>query len=660
MSAFEPNAEFQLLKEAVGNARMLFMDLDGAGCVKDFCHNCERVTGFAKAEVLGKNICSMLAVKEEQQLLRREINDFLAGSAAFPVGFTVRWLAKDGTTKVIAWNCTVRSASPAEQSHVICIGRDLSEPDWSTQTTAKLNFRANMILEQLPAVMWTIDRDFQITSSSGYALKGLGLETNMLRGISLFQYLHTDDQNHYSVAAHRRALNGETVNFESERLGRYFYSTIEPLVDENSTVIGAIGLAIDMTERKKAELDLEQLAQQERLARIEAERLGRIKDEFLITLSHELRTPLAPILGWVDILANDALDPDRTALALKVIERCAKTELQLIDDLLDHSRIISGKITLDIKPVEIGQIIANAFETVKLAAASKHIQINFCPLDAPVYINGDACRLRQAVWNILGNAVKFTGTGGKIDIAMRVGDGGFSLTVADNGVGMPAEFLPFVFERFRQADSSTSRRFGGLGLGLSLVKTIVESHGGTVSVVSPGEGQGATFTMFLPLRAAMLQLSRYIPLGEQNVGGSLPLEQGPSLDGVKILVVEDMLDDREVLCRLLGARKAEVCAVTSAQEALAAIGAWHPNVIISDIGLPEEDGFSLIKAVRAMDTPDRYVPAIALTAYAGEVEERKALEAGYQIHLAKPAEGRRLLEIVSQLAHASDEQRFVH
>ncbi|MEG4441259.1 PAS domain S-box protein [Microcoleus sp. AT9_B5] len=371
---------------------------------------------------------------------------------------------------------------------------------------------------------------------------------------------------------------------------------------------------------------------------------NRIKDEFLAVLSHELRSPLNPILGWSKLLQTGKLDAVKTAQALATIERNAKLQTELIEDLLDVSKILQGKLSLNIRPVDLALTVESAIETVNLAAAAKSIDIRTV-LDAQIgQILGDSGRLQQVVWNLVSNAVKFTSAGGRVEVNLtRVGNRA-QITVADTGIGIAPEFLPYVFDYFRQKDGATTRKFGGLGLGLAIVRHLVELHGGTVAADSPGEGQGATFTVSLPLSPKVK--------GQENslAGFSERSTADEPLSGMRILVVDDEPDMRELICFLLEDAGAEVVTVAVAFEALPAFARFQPDVLLSDIGMPGMDGYMLLGQVRALP-PERggLIPAIALTAYAGEFDRQQALQAGFQRHLAKPIDPDELIKTIAAL-----------
>ncbi|MEW5861270.1 MAG: ATP-binding protein [Cyanobacteriota bacterium] len=396
-------------------------------------------------------------------------------------------------------------------------------------------------------------------------------------------------------------------------------------------------------ERQWAEQKRIQMLAREQEARQQAETANRIKDEFLAVLSHELRSPLNPILGWSKLLRNGKLNAAKTAQALEIIERNAQLQSQLIEDLLDVSRILRGKLSLNMVPVNLASTIKAALETVRLAAEAKSIQIQtlFDPTIGQVL--GDSARLQQVVWNLLTNAVKFTPEGGRVEIQLQRIGSQSQIQVRDTGKGISPDFLPHVFEYFRQADATTTRTFGGLGLGLAIVRHLVELHGGTVQVDSPGEGQGATFTVRLPLIKDKS--------AKHKEGNSSPLTPEPSpLTGIRILVVDDDTDSREFFAFALEQLGAQVSTVTSAGEAIAFLEQSQPNILLSDIGMPDMDGYMLMRQIREMP-PEQggQILAIALTAYAGEIDRQQALAAGFQHHLAKPVEPNELVKVILNL-----------
>lgn len=435
------------------------------------------------------------------------------------------------------------------------------------------------------------------------------------------------------------ALTGESLRFEqgSEALGRWF-EVYACRIGEASARQVAIVFK-DISDRKRIEHDRERLLAQSRAAQETAEKANRIKDEFLAIVSHELRTPLNPILGWSQLLLNRRLNQEQSDRALSIIERNAKIQAQLIDDLLDVSRILRGKLSLEQEPVDLSSVIDAATETVRLSASAKAIQIRKTPPPVPAIVLGDASRLQQVCWNLLSNAIKFTPEGGHIEIEASCTNNTVQLSVCDTGQGIAADFLPQVFDRFRQQDTTLTRQFGGLGLGLAIVRHLVELHGGRVWAESPGEGLGATFTVALPLMTAT-----------RAIAPVLPLKRPSDLSGVEILLVDDEADALEIAAFLLEDVGAKVTPVKGAREALATLVQQRFHLLISDIGMPEVDGYRLMQWVRALP-PEQggQIPAIALTAYAGEMDYQLAMAAGFQRHISKPVEAQVLVAAIAHL-----------
>ena len=390
-------------------------------------------------------------------------------------------------------------------------------------------------------------------------------------------------------------------------------------------------------------------------ARHAAEKANRLKDEFLATVSHELRTPLNSILGWSNLIRNGSLTPEMQTRAFETIERNARSQQQIIEDILDVSRIITGKLRLEIAPLDLAEVIEAAIESVRPSAEAKSIRLETDLRQSKAHVNGDAHRLQQIIWNLLSNAIKFTPKGGVVGVKLQRINSQIQIVVRDSGKGIEPEFLPHVFDRFRQADASTTRLHGGLGLGLAIVRHLVELHGGTVSAESEGANLGATFTVTLPITA--LQSETVLPvLQTQTLDTAHPhfhLSPGfeSKLEGLRVLCVDDETDARELLFAALSQYGASVKTAASAREALEILRHWKPDVIISDIGMPGEDGFSLINKLRALNPNEGgNIPAAALTAYAGIEDREQILAAGFQTFVAKPVETAELAAIVAELA----------
>ncbi|HEX7997302.1 MAG TPA: CHASE domain-containing protein [Pyrinomonadaceae bacterium] len=394
------------------------------------------------------------------------------------------------------------------------------------------------------------------------------------------------------------------------------------------------------------------LFERENKARTLAEESNRMKDEFLATVSHELRTPLTAIFGWSRLLSSGTLDAEASTRAVETIERNARAQAQIIDDILDVSRIITGKLHFDVEAFELTNVVEAAINAVRPAADAKHIRLETVFENHPFLISGDQNRLQQVVWNLLSNAVKFTPAGGRVEVGLTQSGSHVEITVTDTGQGISPEFLPYVFDRFRQADASTTRQHGGLGLGLAIVRHLVELHGGTVSAESPGEGLGASFRVRLPLLGVRPEITTTASSTERAQATINQTANTPQqLAGLRVLVVEDEPDTRSMLKMVLESCAAHVRAVASAHDALKTLEDWQPDVLLSDIGMPEMDGYELIKRVKEMEAArGRQLPAVALTAYAREEDRERLISAGYQMYLAKPVEPSELVRAIAQLA----------
>jgi signal transduction histidine kinase/DNA-binding response OmpR family regulator len=408
----------------------------------------------------------------------------------------------------------------------------------------------------------------------------------------------------------------------------------------------ATELRLEVAERKQAEEQRAELLVREQAARAEAEAANRTKDEFLATLSHELRTPLTAILGWSHLLRMNKLREPQFAHALETIERNARSQSQLIDDLLDVSRIVTGKLQIELSTVNLAPVIEAAVESVHPALAGKGLQLetlveSFCP------VMGDANRLQQILWNLLTNAIKFTPKGGQIKIAVKRHEAELSIEVSDTGIGVSADFLPYIFDRFRQADGSTTRAQGGLGLGLAIVRHLVELHHGTVEVESQGAHRGSTFIVRLPVAVAA-SLRPDNEAGNPIDDETLLVNSSRILDGLRILVVDDDPDTRDLVTTILTRCGSEVRCSESAADAIVAFQEWNPDLLVSDIGMPHEDGYGLIRRLRKLRTKRaKQIPALALTAYATDEDRAQALSAGFQMHLSKPIEPENLISSIA-------------
>jgi PAS domain S-box-containing protein len=438
---------------------------------------------------------------------------------------------------------------------------------------------------------------------------------------------------------------------------RYWASVITTaLWDEAGRLRGFATVTHDITQRKEAEEERERLLRQEKAAREEAESAGRLKDEFLATISHELRTPLTSILGWARLFCSGQVPDYQVRQAMDVIAKNAQAQAQLIDDILDTSRIITGRLQLEVQPVEIERIFHAVVEVVRPSAELKGVDLNMVIDARREVVLGDAGRLRQAIWNLLSNAVKFSNEGGRVEARLARAGNQVEITVSDTGVGIDPQFMPHVFERFRQADGAHTRGHGGLGLGLATTRHIVEMHGGDVSASSPGKGQGATFKIRLPMistapppRTPSAERQRQVLDGPRERGRKAT-EGRQRLDGLRILIVEDNPDTLEMLRFIFDESGAEVIAAASAAEALDALERHSPDVLVSDIAMPGQDGYELIRQVRERG-PEHggRIPAIAVTAYASAEDRVRALSSGFQMHMAKPINPDEMIAVVASL-----------
>ncbi|HEX8369597.1 MAG TPA: ATP-binding protein [Pyrinomonadaceae bacterium] len=430
---------------------------------------------------------------------------------------------------------------------------------------------------------------------------------------------------------------------------------ISPLFD-GEKVIGTITVIEDVTERVAREMELNvqieersRLLTSEQAARQLAEENSRLKDEFLASVSHEIRTPLNAINGWTQILLSGDSNAEKSRHALSTIQRNVGSQTQIIDDLLDISRIVTGQMRLDLQPVNLAESIETALDNLRPAANAREINLIETIESGETFVMSDASRLQQIFWNLLSNAVKFTPLNGQIEIILREVDAFAEVIIRDSGQGIADDFLPFVFERFRQADGSSRRKHGGLGLGLSIVKNLVEMHGGTITAESAGEGAGATFTMMLPLLLPQK--------GDENFDrqtGFFVKAAKNDFAGIRILVVDDDADSREMLRYVLEDTKAHIMTAGSAGEALAQFSTFEPDILISDLGMPELDGYDLIKQIRALPTESGgRTPAIALTGYVGAEEQKRVQSSGFNIHVAKPVDFNKLMKIINNLLHKS-------
>ncbi|MFW9258041.1 response regulator [Nostoc sp. CALU 546] len=527
------------------------------------------------------------------------------------------------------------------------------------ESLQKSEARYRRIVDTSYEGIWMIDSQTQTEYVNQRLSQMLGYAAEEMLGRSIFDFM--DQADDMAVEEKLEWLKGEGRDLKEGRLrckdGSYIWTLISAraILNEQSEFLGAIAMLTDITDRKRTESERDRLLQLEQIARAEAEAANRIKDEFLAVLSHELRSPLNPILGWAKLLQMRKFDEILLQKGLETIERNAKLQAQLIEDLLDVSRILQGKLNLNMIPVDLVSTIEAAMETVHLAAEAKTIQIEtmFDPTVGRVL--GDSARLQQVFWNLLSNAVKFTGTGGKVNVRLECIDAQAQITVSDTGKGIHPDFLPHVFDYFCQGDSTTTRKFGGLGLGLAIARHLIEMHGGTVWVESLGEDQGASFTVRFPL----LKDSATVK-DDTNTDSSTAVFNFSPLMGIQVLIVDDNADTRDFFSFVLEQFGAIVTAVASGYEALQALTQSKPDILLSDIGMPEMNGYMLMEQVRTQEAAvkGKQIPAIALTAYAGEINQQKALKAGFQQHIVKPVAPEELLVAISNLVKCAEKSEL--
>ncbi|AUX43942.1 histidine kinase [Sorangium cellulosum] len=530
--------------------------------------------------------------------------------------------------------------------------RSLAERERLEEELRRSERQLASLIASSPDAIYRLDMDLRCTFMSATSTMVMGFPPEHYVGKTPRENGLPLDVCEAGEAACREArVTGKPQRMEFSLGERRFRVRYIPELGPDGAVEAFIGITEDVTAERRAEEERLQLLESERAARDEAERVSRVKDDFVATLSHELRSPLNAILGWARILRTRAPDPQAMARGLDVIERNARLLADMVSELLDMSRIVSGKLRLDVQQVDLPAVVQGAIESIKLAAEAKGLTVVSRVDPEAATLRGDPARLQQVVWNLLSNAVKFTPAGGRIDIALRRAGEHAELSVTDTGAGIAPQFLPHLFERFRQADASSTRKYGGLGIGLSIVKHLVELHGGTVAVASEGEGKGATFTARLPLGGAA-QPAPDAALEQRSTRGEAPGDYpGAELTGVRVLVVDDQADAREIAQRVLEESAARVTTAASAAEALSLVERERPHVLVSDLGMPGEDGFQLIRKVRALGAErGGATPAAAVSALAREEDRARALGAGYQAHLSKPVDPAALVGVVAALA----------
>ncbi len=620
------------------------------------------VLGHTADEVtaLGAQAVDRLVHPDDLARMTSVIDRFVDLAEGEVAEYEYRARHKSGEYRWLQGRSVVFSRRPdGRPQQVLSIAQDVTRRRQGEESLRESEERLRLGLEAGNTGTWDWDiRAGRIAwSERVYAFHGLERAEFSGRLEDFQRLIHPDDAPRVSETVARSLETGARYEIEFRvrtPAGRvnWLATTGQVYRDEAGQPVRMLGATTDITARKEAELERDRLLASERAARSEAERANRLKDEFLATVSHELRTPLSAMLGWTQVLRRR--NPDRVIEeGLAVIERNARLQAGIIDDLLDMSRIGSGKLRLDVQSVDLSQVIEAALQTVQPAAQARDIRLltTLDPSAGPV--SGDPSRLQQVVWNLLANAVKFTPKGGRVQVVLARVNSHVEIAVTDNGSGIAPEFLPHVFDKFRQSDASVARTHGGLGLGLAIVRSLVEMHGGTARASSPGIGGGATFVVELPLSPIQLAGQREDRRHPTSVPATAParLPQPPDLAGFRVLVVDDERDGRELVCLVLEEYGAQVVTAAGATEALAVLRQQPVDLMLCDIGMPEIDGYELMRRVRALGAEaGGDVPAAALTAFARSEDRTRAMMAGYQAHIAKPADPLELAALVARLA----------
>ncbi|MBO0726707.1 MAG: PAS domain S-box protein [Blastocatellia bacterium] len=609
------------------------------------------MTGYAPEDVIGKTPHILQGPKTDLSVLRQLCENCAAGEVFH--GETVNY-RKDHSEIYLEWTAGPVRNERGEVTHFAAAQRDVTERRRIEGELRRRGEEFRLLFELSAIGMAEVSPEGRYLRVNHKYCEMLGYSEHELLGLAVVDVTHPDDREATAAQVRSGFTSGEPAEYSMEKRyvrkdGVIIWALVNWTIvrDVAGRPLHSVANIQDITARKQAEAEREELLLRERAAREVAEAEARSKDEFLAVVSHELRSPLNAILGYAAMLRYGDQDAQKIKQAVDVIERSGKAQAHLIDDLLDTARIISGKLRLIVGPVDLASVIDEAVQTVHPAAESKGVSLQANLLPGIGQITGDHARLQQIVWNLLSNAVKFTPQGGRVEVRLERMDPHIGIIVSDTGKGIAPDFMPYVFDRFRQSDASSARRYGGLGLGLSLVKYLVELHGGTIEAASAGENQGATFKVTLPVRAVTT------PIGEPE-GAPVTAKSSRELAGVRSLVVDDEDDARELLQAALRHYGADVIAVNSAAEAYAMITESppreRPDIMVADIGMPDEDGYSLIRRLREWErTGGAYIPAIALTAY-GRVEDRmRALKAGFQMHVAKPVDPDELVIVITSL-----------
>ena len=652
---------FRLLVESVRDYA-IFM-LDPEGIVLTWNAGAERFKGYRADEIIGQHFSRFYPAEAlARRLPEHELEVAQATGAFEDEGWRVR---KDGS---LFWANVVITAMRNAAGELLGfskVTRDLTQRRGHEEELRQSEERFRLLVEGVADyAIFMLDVNGNVASWNVGAERIKGYAAREIIG-QHFSIFYPEDVRDSGWPEHELQLAAETGRFVDEgwrvrKDGTTLWAnvTITALRDDTGRLVGFAKLTRDLTESTRIESaervsrQRDEILEAERSARMTAQRATRLKDEFLATLSHELRTPLSAILGWTQVLLRGgaAKDPDSQRRAIEVIDRNARAQVQLIDDLLDLNRIMTGKIRLDPHPISMHSVVEAAVEAARPAANARNIRLRAILGSNQDTVSADASRLQQVVWNLLSNAIKFTPKGGQVQVVLQRVNSHIELSVSDTGIGIPASFLPHVFDRFSQRDSSTTRAFSGLGLGLAIAKQLVELHGGSIRASSGGEGLGATFFVDLPV--SIVRLDEEIALRAHptvEASQSVDLAPLPKLDGVHAFIVDDESDARELLRTVLEDQAARVSTFASAEEVLAALKTTTATILVSDIGMPGMDGYQLIRSVRAAESRGERMPALALTAFARAEDRKRSLVAGYQAHLAKPFDVGELILVIAKL-----------
>lgn len=680
-AGYRRNAERRLqqqresLRVALSSIGDAVISTDINGLISFMNPTAEALTGWPMADAANKPLSDVFKIINEttRETIENPVTKVLREGTVVGLANHTILVAKDGREIPIADSGAPIQVPGGRITGVILVFRDITEE----KRAEEARFMMASIVESSDDAIISKTLDGTIVSWNNSAERLYGYSAEEVKGRPISFLMPPERADDFPEIMDRLKRGLRVEHYETERMHKdgkiiQVSLTASPVMNDAGEIIGASAIARDITGRKQAEREREELlaseqiarreAQQatnlsaelllrEQAARAQAEEASRMKDEFLATVSHELRTPLNAILGWAGILAKHPNDRRTAAQAIETIERNAKAQTQLIEDLLDVSRIITGRMRLDVQAVELAFVIQAAVEAIRPAADAKEISLRLALDTQSVSVAGDPGRLQQIVWNLLSNAVKFTPKGGSVQVRLERVNSYIEITVSDTGAGISQEFMPYVFDRFRQADSSYNRVHAGLGLGLAIARQLVELHGGTIEAQSAGEGYGTSFTVKLPTTATK-EVARY-----SNAAPATNLQAAPAapkstrrLDGLRLLVIDDEPDACDMLKTILGECGAEVQAAASAAEGFEALRRWEPDVLISDIGMPFEDGYSLIERIRALpDEEGGQIAAIALTAHARIEDRLQALSSGFDAHVKKPLEPVELVTVIANL-----------